>query len=153
MQSSAVTQHRPGACSKRLRKKRPQMSETPGTGHCETWRTHDEYQLHGKVAISCATFFSVGSRHSLSLHTPVIMSDCDGLLVARPTHTAGPSPDEQALAWTLIIESCHIPLRTRLGTCNRKLRRPLRRRQLERVQTIIFQDLHSVWALLHANTG
>ena len=123
------------------------------------WRTHDEYQLQGKVTISCETIrrFSVGSRHPLSLHTSLIMCDNDGLLVPRPTHThthtPGPSPEEQALAWTLIIESGHIPLRTRLGTCKHELRGPLRRRHLEWVQKIIFQDLHSVWASLQANTG
>ena len=83
------------------------------------------------------------------------MGRCDyvGLLVPRPTHTTGPSPDEQALAWTLIIESGHIPRRTRLGISSRELRRPLRRRQVEWVQEITFQVLHSVWALLQANTG
>ena len=41
----------------------------------------------------------------------------------------------------------------RFGTCNRELLRPLRRRHLELVQKIIFQDLYSVWALIQVNTG
>ena len=36
------------------------------------------------------------------------MGDCDGRLVPRPAHTAGPSHEEGALAWTLIIVSGHI---------------------------------------------
>ena len=81
------------------------------------------------------------------------MCDCDGLLVPRPAHAAGHSHEGRALAWSLIIESGHIPLCTRHGICSRDLYRPLRRRHLEWVQKIIFQDLHSVWALLRANTG
>ena len=45
--------------------------------------------------------------------------DFAGLMVPRPVHAAGPSHEEKELAWALIIESGHIPLRTRLGTCNR----------------------------------
>ena len=33
------------------------------------------------------------------------MGDCDGLLVPRPAHTAGPSHEGRALAWTLVSES------------------------------------------------
>ena len=73
------------------------------------------------------------------------MGDYDGLLVPRPVHTAGQSKEEGALAWAFIIQSGHIPLRTRLGTCNRDLYRPLRRRHLK--------DLYNVWTLIQANRG
>ena len=43
------------------------------------------------------------------------MSDFAGLMVPRLVRAAGPSHVEKGLAWTLIIESGHIPLRTRLG--------------------------------------
>ena len=80
------------------------------------------------------------------------MGDFAGLMVPRPAHAAGPSHDENELAWTLIIESGHIPLRTMLGTCNRDLYRPLRWRHLVWTQRIIFQDLY-VWKLIQANRG
>ena len=63
------------------------------------------------------------------------------------------SHDERALAWTLLIESGHIPLRTMLGTCSRDLYRPLRLRLLAWAQRVVFQDLYHVWALLQANRG
>ena len=78
------------------------------------------------------------------------MGDFAGLMVPRPAHAAGPS-HEKELAWTLIIDSGQIPLRTRLGTCSRDLYRPLRRRHLMWTQRIIFQDLHNVWTLIQAN--
>ena len=81
------------------------------------------------------------------------MGDYDVLLVPRPVHIAGPSQDEGALARALVIESGHIPFRTRLGTCNRELYRPLRRRHLVWTQRIIFQDLYNVWTLIQANRG
>ena len=81
------------------------------------------------------------------------MSDFAGLMVPRQTHVAEPSHEEKALVWTLIIESGHIPLRTKLGTCNRDLYRPLRQRLLVWTQRIIFQDLHNVWKLIQANRG
>ena len=79
------------------------------------------------------------------------MSDFAGLMVPRRTHVAEPSHEEKALVWTLIIESGHIPLRTKLGTCNRDLYRPLRQRLLVWTQRIIFQDLHNVCNLIQAN--
>ena len=41
--------------------------------------------------------------------------------------TEGPSDEGKAPAWTLVIESGHTLLRTRLGTCNRDLNGPSRR--------------------------
>ena len=83
----------------------------------------------------------------------VPMSDFAGLMVPRRAHAAELSHDERALAWALLIESGHIPLRTRLGTCSRDLYRPLRLRLLAWVKRIVFQDLFNVWALLQANRG
>ena len=79
------------------------------------------------------------------------MDDFAGLMVPRPAHVAYLSREENALAWTLIIESGHIPLHTRLGTCNKDLYRPLRWRHLMWMQRIIYQDLYNVGALLRAN--
>ena len=95
------------------------------------------------------TSFSQASTLVQVLHVAhsVQMSDFAGLMVPRLSH------DERALAWALLIESGHIPLRTRLGTCSRDLYRPLRRRLLVWTQRIIFQDLHNVWMLLQANRG
>ena len=56
------------------------------------------------------------------------MSALVGLMVPRRPLVAELSYDEQALVWTLLIESGHIPLRTILGTCSRDLYRPLRLR-------------------------
>ena len=81
------------------------------------------------------------------------MGDFDGLMVPRQVHAAELSHEDKALVWALLIESDHIPPCTRLGTCNRDLYRPLRRRLLVWVQRIIFQDLHNVWTLLQANRG
>ena len=83
----------------------------------------------------------------------VPMSDFAGLMVPMRAHAAELSHDERALAWALLIESGHIPLRTRLGTCSRDLYRPPRLRLLAWVQRIVFQDLCNVWALLQANRG
>ena len=68
------------------------------------------------------------------------MGDFAGLMVPRPPHTDGPPHAERVLAWTLIIDSGHIPLRTVLGSCNRDLYRPLRRRLLMWVKRTIFQE-------------
>ena len=81
------------------------------------------------------------------------MGDFAGLMVPKQVHAAGLSHEERALVWTLLIESGHIPLRTRLGTCNRDLYRPLRWRYLVWTQRIIFQDLYNVWKLIQANRG
>ena len=59
----------------------------------------------------------------------------------------------KVLAWALIIESGHIPIRTLLGNCSRDLYRPLRLRLLAWAQRVVFQDLHHIWALLQANKG
>ena len=83
----------------------------------------------------------------------VPMSAFAGLMVPSRPHAAELSHDERALAWTLLIESGHIPLRTMLGTCSRDLYRPLRLRLLAWAQRVVFQDLHNVWAFLQANRG
>ena len=95
-----------------------------------------------------------------SLFDPVLqvahsvpMSTFAGPMVPRRPHTAELSHDERALAWALLIESGHIPLRTMLGTCSRDLHRPLRLRLLAWVQRVVFQDFHNVWVLLQANRG
>ena len=51
----------------------------------------------------------------------VPMSALVGLMVPRRPLVAELSHDERALAWALLIESGHIPLRTMLGTCSRDL--------------------------------
>ena len=83
----------------------------------------------------------------------VPMSALVGLVVPRRPLVAELSHDERALAWALLIESGHIPLRTMLGTCSRDLYRPLRLRLLAWAQRVVFQDLHHIWALLQANRG
>ena len=42
------------------------------------------------------------------------MGDYAGLMVPRLAHASGPSLEEKALVWTLIIDSGHIPICTRL---------------------------------------
>ena len=79
------------------------------------------------------------------------MDELAGLMVPRPAHATGHSVAEFVLAWTLVIESGHIPLYTRPGTCNKVLYRPLRWRHLMWTQRVIYQDLYNVWALLRAN--
>ena len=74
-----------------------------------------------------------------------------GLMVQRRPLVAELSHDERALVWTLLIESCHIPLHTTLGNCSRDLYRPLRLRLLAWAQQVVFQDLHHVWALQQAH--
>ena len=74
-------------------------------------------------------------------------------MVPRRVYAAELSHDERALAWALLIESGHIPLRTILGTCSRDLYRPLRLKLLDLAQRVVFQDLYNVWALLQANRG
>ena len=66
---------------------------------------------------------------------------CWSNMVPRRAHAAELSHDERALAWALLIESGHIPLRTMLGTCSRDLYRPLRLRLLAWAQRVVFQDL------------
>ena len=56
----------------------------------------------------------------------VPMSALAGLMVPRRPLVAEVSCDDKVLAWALLIESGHIPLRTMLGTCSRDLHRPLR---------------------------
>ena len=101
------------------------------------------------------TSFSQASLLDPVLHVahPDPMSNFAGLMVPRRAHAAELSHDERALAWALLIESGHIPLRTRLGTCSRDLYRPLRLRLLAWVQRVASQDLYNVWALLQANRG
>ena len=101
------------------------------------------------------TSFSQTSSLAQVLHVAhsVPMSDFADLMVPRRAHAAELYHDERALAWALLIESGHIPLRTRIGTCCRDLHRHLRRRLLVWTQRIIFQDLHNVWMLLQANRG
>ena len=74
-----------------------------------------------------------------------------GFMVPRRPLVVELSYDDKVLAWALIIESGHIPLRTLLGNCSRDLYRPLRLRLLAWAQRVVFQDLHHVWALLQAN--
>ena len=83
----------------------------------------------------------------------VPMSAFAGAMVPRRAHAAELSHDERALAWAVLNESGHIPLRTMVGTCSRDLYRPLRLRLLAWVQRVVFQDLYNVWALLQANRG
>ena len=86
-------------------------------------------------------------------HAPVPMCDLTGLAVPRRIHAPDLSPDERAFAWALLIESGHIPLRTRLGTCCRDLYRPLRLRFLAWLLRVAFRDLHTVRSILQANKG
>ena len=59
--------------------------------------------------------------------------------------------DDKVLAWALIIERGHIPIRTLLGNCSRDLYRPLRLRLLGWAQRVAFQDIHHIWSLLQVN--
>ena len=103
---------------------------------------------HGPSSLLCSHFSeSRGSTRSCLFY----MDDFAGSMEPRPPHIDGPPYAERVPAWTLIIDSGHIPLRTRLGTCSRALYRPLRWRHLMWTQRIIFQDLHNVWTLLQAN--
>ena len=81
----------------------------------------------------------------------VPMCALDGFMVPRRPLVVELSDDDKMLAWALIIESGHIPIRTLLGNCSRDLYRPLRLRLLAWAQRVVFQDLHHVWALLQAN--
>ena len=76
-----------------------------------------------------------------------------GFLVPRRPLVAALSYDDKVLAWTILIESGHIPIRTLLGNCSRDLYRPLRLRLLAWAQRVVSQDLHHIWALLRANKG
>ena len=78
----------------------------------------------------------------------VAMSNFDGLLVPRPTRMEGPSSGERAVVWTLVIESGHIPFRTRLGTCNRDLYGPLCLRHVNWVHRVMLEDMLRIWALM-----
>ena len=93
-----------------------------------------------------------------SLFDPVLhvvhsvpMSAFACLMVPRRPLVAELNYDERELAWALLIESGHIPLRTILGNCSRDLYRPLRLRLLAWAQQVVFQDLHHIWAILQAN--
>ena len=81
----------------------------------------------------------------------VPMSALVGLMVPRRPLVVELSYDDKVLAWALIIESGHIPLRTILGNCSRDLNRPLRLRLLAWAQQVVFQDLHHIWAILQVN--
>ena len=78
----------------------------------------------------------------------VAMSKNDERLVPKPACMAGPADEGRTLAWTLVIESGHTPLRTRLWTCNRDLCGQLRRRHVYWVPGVMFEDMIRVWALL-----
>ena len=103
-------------------------------------------QRDDRGVLPTARVFSRTSLSQASLLDTVLyvvhsvpMSDFASLMVPRRAHAVELSHDERALVWTLLIESGHIPLRTMLGTCNRDLYRPLRRRLLVWVQRIIFR--------------
>ena len=90
--------------------------------------------------------------HCLCLSSAAVaMSNNDGLLVPKPTRMAGPADEGRTLARTLVIESGHTPLRTRLETCNRALNGPLRRRHVYWVPRVMFEDMIRVWALLRGH--
>ena len=120
----------------------------------------DQYRLSGRVMglLSWSTRNTISLLYSRLPQSPCSkqlsaphMDDLAGLMVPRPAHATGHSVAEFVLAWTLVIESGHIPLYTRLGTCNKVLYRPLRWRHLMWTQRVIYQDLYNVWALLRAN--
>ena len=79
------------------------------------------------------------------------MCALDGFMVPRRPLVVELSDDDKVLAWALIIESGHIPIRTLLGNCSRDLYRPLRLRLLAWVQRVVFQDTHHIWSLLQVN--
>ena len=79
------------------------------------------------------------------------MCALDGFMVPRRPLVVELSDDDKVLAWALIIESGHIPIRTLLGNCSRDLYRPLRLRLLAWAQRVIFQDIHHIWTLLQVN--
>ena len=68
----------------------------------------------GTRALAQCTHSDRPSPHRVARGSVSSNGEFDGLLVPRPVHTDGPSHEEGALAWALIIESGHIPLRTRL---------------------------------------
>ena len=74
-----------------------------------------------------------------------------GFMVPRRPLVVELSCDDKVLAWGLIIENGHIPIRTLLGNCSRDLYRPLRMRLLAWAQRVVFQDIHHIWTLLQAN--
>ena len=79
------------------------------------------------------------------------MCALDGFMVPRRPLVVELSDDDKVLAWALIIESGHIPIRTLLGNCSRDLCRPLRLRLLAWAQRVVFQDLLHIWTLLQVN--
>ena len=84
-------------------------------------------------------------------YVPVSMNDFAGLAVPRRTHASDLSHDERAFEWVLLIESGHIPLRTRLGTCSRDLYRPLRLRFLGWLFRVAFGDILTLRSILRAS--
>ena len=69
-------------------------------------------------------------------------------LLARVQGGEGHSVEKRALAWTMVIESGHIPLCTRLGTCNRDLYGPLGLRHCNWVHKVMFEEMLRIWALM-----
>ena len=70
--------------------------------------------IPGTRALTQCTHSDKPSPHRVARGSVSSNGEFDGMLVPRPVHTDGPSHEEGALAWALIIESGHIPLRTRL---------------------------------------
>ena len=100
-------------------------------------------------------YFALHSAFVSVLHAVYSVSMCAfaGFMVPRRPLVVELSYDDKVLAWALIIESGHIPIRTLLGNCSRDLYGPLRLRLLAWAQRVVFQDLHHIWALLQANKG
>ena len=100
-------------------------------------------------------YFALHSVFVSVLHVVYSVPMCalDGFMVPRRPLVVELPDDDKVLAWALIIESGHIPIRTLLGNCSRDLYRPLRLRLLAGAQRVVFQDLHHIWALLQANKG
>ena len=97
--------------------------------------------------------FALHSAFVSVLHAAYSVPMCAlvGFMVPRRPLAVELSYDDKVLAWVLIIESGHIPIRTLLGNCSQDLYRPLRLRLLAWAQRVVFQDLHHVWTLLQAN--
>ena len=82
--------------------------------------------IRGTRALTQCTYSSKPSPHSVARGSVSSKGEFDGLLLPRPVHTDGPSHEDGALAWALIIESGHIPLRTRLRYDGLLVPRPTR---------------------------
>ena len=67
--------------------------------------------------------FALHSAFVSVLHAVCSVPMCalDGFMVPRRPLVVELSDDDKVLAWALIIESGHIPLRTLLGNCSRDL--------------------------------